>query len=366
MPTLAIPVTLLQLAATAIAAAAANIALPGCQSKCGELDIPYPFGTTAGCYRPGFKVTCNPKPGAGVAQRLMLGDAGGPVVLEISVPNSTVRIRSNTWFFAVGNTSMTRLAVVPAGGPFVLRPGRNRLVYIGCGFRASSWTPLGARAFNACSTSCWWEDDTRRIRSGRCDGVDCCNASIPTGLTSFRTQFQWAGEETGTPATSPCTSSGAAVVVVEKRWLHFRTNVLGLMMSLLAFGRASVLVAPAILDWAFDNSSTCAEATKRSVSGCVSKHSECVDSAGGALGYGCKCGEGYQGNPYVRDGCQRPSRHLHLSAGESGHLMLVFLCRRVKDDTGFPMVFFKGEVQFTFLNYHKSLIFNLQLRNWMV
>ena len=113
MPTLAIPVTLLQLAATAIAAAAANIALPGCQSKCGELDIPYPFGTTAGCYRPGFKVTCNPKPGAGVAQRLMLGDAGGPVVLEISVPNSTVRIRSNTWFFAVGNTSMTRLAVVP-------------------------------------------------------------------------------------------------------------------------------------------------------------------------------------------------------------------------------------------------------------
>ncbi|CAO2169567.1 unnamed protein product [Urochloa humidicola] len=141
MRTLVIAVTLLQLAAAAtVAAPAANVARPGCQSKCGELDIPYPFGTTAGCYRPGFKVTCDPKPGAGVAQILKLMNGDGPAVLEISVANSTVRIRSSTWFFAVGNTSMERLAVVPGGGPYVLSPKRNHLIHIGCGFNVSLWT----------------------------------------------------------------------------------------------------------------------------------------------------------------------------------------------------------------------------------
>ncbi|CAL5013356.1 unnamed protein product [Urochloa decumbens] len=192
MPALpiAVTVTLLQLAAAATVAAAAGapIALPGCQSRCGELDIPYPFGTTAGCYRPGFKVTCDPKPGAGVAQRLKLGNNGdGPAVLEISVENSTVRVRSTTWFFAVGNTSMARLAVVSDG--YMLNPKRNLLVHIGCGFRVSSWTTA------------------------------------------------------------------------------------------------------------------------------LGKHSECVDSTGNALGYVCRCSGDYQGNPYVRDGCRRPRRRLHLSAG---------------------------------------------------
>ncbi|CAO2211411.1 unnamed protein product [Urochloa humidicola] len=322
MRTPAIAVTLLQLAvaaAIAVAAAAANVARPGCQSKCGELDIPYPFGITAGCYRPGFKVTCDPKPGAGVAQKLMLNNGAGPAVLEISVANSTVRVRSSTWFFAVGHTRMARLAVVPDGGPYVLSRKRNRLVHIDCGFSVSLWTAAPAeRAFNTCSASCR-EDDPKKIRAGRCNGVGCCEVPIPagSGFTSFRAQFRWPGNNsTGCPGTSsPWIASGATMTTVDKSWWHDRTNVFGLKMSMLAFGKASGTVAPAILDWAFDNSSTCAEAERRSDSGCVSKHSECVDSAHGALGYTCKCGSGYQGNPYVRDGCERPKQLLHLSAG---------------------------------------------------
>ncbi|CAL4999659.1 unnamed protein product [Urochloa decumbens] len=325
----AIAVTLLQLAvaaaiAVAVAAAAAPFALPGCQSKCGELDIPYPFGTTDGCYRPGFKVTCDPKPGAGVAQRLKLGNNGdGPAVLEISVENSTVRVRSSTWFFAVGNTSMARLAVVPDGGPhppYVLNPKRNRLVHIGCGFRVSLWrvAPGAERAFNTCYASCR-EDDLRKIRSSRCEGHGCCDVPIPAGggLTSFSARFRWPGNNnTGCPKTSsPWIASGVTVAVVERRWWRDETNVFNLKMSMLAFGRASGAVAPAILDWVFDNNSTCTEVESTSDYGCVSKHSKCVDSTGSALGYVCKCSSGYQGNPYVRDGCQKPRRRLHLSAG---------------------------------------------------
>ncbi|CAO2207191.1 unnamed protein product [Urochloa humidicola] len=320
MRTLAIAVTLLQLAVAAdiaVAAAAATIARPGCQSKCGQLDIPYPFGTTAGCYRPGFKVTCVPKPGAGVEPTLKLGNNGdGPEVLEISVTNSTVRIRSTTWFFAVGNTSMARLAIVPDGEPhppYVLNPKLNRLVHIGCGFSVSLWAaaPGAELALNTCSASCR-DDEPRKIRSTPCEGFGCCDVPIPAGggLKSFSAQFRWLDDNiTGCPRrTSPWIVSGATVAAVEKRWWRDRINVFNLKMSMLAFGKASEMVTPAILDWVFENSSTCAEAVRRSDSGCVSKHSKCIDSAGSALGYVCRCGRGFQGNPYVRDGC-------HLSAG---------------------------------------------------
>jgi hypothetical protein len=282
--------------------------LPGCQSKCGELDIPYPFGISAGCYRPGFKVTCNRKPGVGVAQKLTLGDAAGPAVLEISVPNSTVRIRSVTWFFAAANTSMRRLADVPSAGagephPYVLSPKRNSLVHVGCGFRASSWTAHGARAFSNCSSSC--HKDDRRVPAQRCSGTGCCEARLPSGGLdgSFRTRLEWGTAERRVASPWIATDS-ASLFAAERVWWRDGTNSYTVKMSLLAFGKAGAVVVPAVLDWAFDKSSTCAEAAPRPDIGCASKHSECVDSDGGARGYVCKCGHGYQGNPYVRGGCQ--------------------------------------------------------------
>jgi len=69
------------------------------------------------------------------------------------------------------------------------------LVHIGCGFIASSWTPLEAeRPFNTCSSACP-EDTPQKIRYAKCDGYGCCEAPILTGgLTSFRAQFRWTGK----------------------------------------------------------------------------------------------------------------------------------------------------------------------------
>jgi hypothetical protein len=61
---------------------------------------------------------------------------------------------------------------------------------------------------------------------------------------------------------------------------------------------------PLVVNWAVGNE-TCMEANKNMESShvCLSKNSECIDAPNG-LGYRCICSQGYDGYPYLEEGCQ--------------------------------------------------------------
>jgi hypothetical protein len=89
--------------------------------------------------------------------------------------------------------------------------------------------------------------------------------------------------------------------------------VVPVKLTLLNSGNATSFVIPAVLDWTL-NESSCAAAAKGSDYGCVSKNSECLNSTSSAYGYVCRCNDGYNGNPYVPDGCQ--GSRMHIAAGK--------------------------------------------------
>uniref|UniRef100_A0A0E0LWJ3 Protein kinase domain-containing protein n=1 Tax=Oryza punctata TaxID=4537 RepID=A0A0E0LWJ3_ORYPU len=301
-----------------LAAPPAKIALGNCESTCGGVDIPYPFGTSYGCHRRGFRVTCDRthRP-----PKLFL-QSNGPEVLEISVRNATVRVRAVVWSFAAAGSNasdVVKVTVLPSNlRPYALSAARNALVVVGCGFQlqaAARPTTTTRTPFGSCAPSCPAAEPSG-LRHGRreCDGVGCCQAPIPAGITSsFHVNLSWLDRNaTAAPPPPSWVAPGARMVTVEKEWWSHRRNALAAKMSLLLSSArgADGLVIPAVLDWAL-NASSCAAAAKRSDFGCVSKNSECVNStSSAAAGYVCRCNDGYDGNPYLPGGCQDPRMRL--------------------------------------------------------
>lgn len=126
------------LGAAATASVTDDVALlPGCTSRCGNISIPHPFGVEPGCFLPGLNVTCRNST-SGVPE-LFLGD-GTLQVLEISIPNATVRINATFAYFPGSNgtypnniatTNRTWSSALGESGPYTLG-WRNKLIVLGC------------------------------------------------------------------------------------------------------------------------------------------------------------------------------------------------------------------------------------------
>ncbi|GJN02714.1 hypothetical protein PR202_ga20092 [Eleusine coracana subsp. coracana] len=267
---------------------------PRCRRQCGNVTVPYPFGIGAGCHHGatanGFRLRCD-------ARRRRLTVAGyGHVVAAISVPKAEATVLLNASRACYDRPSgrvvgRREKPMALNGSAFLFSSMKSKFVSIGCP-GLSYFFDGGGDYVTGCMSVC---RPSERALPGSCRGDDgCCQSTIPLGLDSYHPRlgsFRARGQETTFLENSTACSYA------------FMVDAMWFWLAGARFNRTGDFAVPVILDWAIRDAPGCAAARRDAGTyACRSAHAVCLESSNGP-GYICNCTDGYEGNPYVTDGC---------------------------------------------------------------
>ncbi|KAF0892647.1 hypothetical protein E2562_017627 [Oryza meyeriana var. granulata] len=282
----------------------ASGAMAQCQSitKCGGVDIFYPFGlSSSGCaMAPGFEVHCNDT-GNGVYKPFI---GRNVELLSIDVQHGQARVRTGI-SSACYNISSQEMD--PADEwylnltrtPYRFSDSANKFTVIGCRTLAYIADQDNVGKYMSGCVSVCRRADLKGVTNGTCSLKGCCQTAIPKGLDYYQVWFEKSMNTSGIYNQTPCSYA----VLMEASSFTFSTTYL---TSPHEFNNTYDGMAPVVLDWAIETANTCEEAEKSRTSyACKSDNSVCSNSSNGP-GYTCHCSQGYQGNPYLQgpNGCQ--------------------------------------------------------------
>jgi len=280
----------------AIAAMARSDTLhPHCQASCGNFSIPYPFGIGPDCYRDkSFEITCKPNIDNGTIMPYSGGINSSLAVFGFSLSQSQATMLkhlSYRCYNASGLMDYRSSGLNLTRTPFAISATRNKFTAIGCQTIAYVNGTNGSYV-SGCMSFCNKLDYSA---SGSCTGTGCCQTSLPENLVDYNSQFYSRGTNDSTWEFDPCSYS----FVADQDWFKFNISYLKGDYFKSQFRQG----VPLVLDWVAGNV-TCEQAKKNATSyACRSNNSDCSDSTH-SLGYTCNCSQGYEGNPYLDDGCQ--------------------------------------------------------------
>ncbi|KAL8159705.1 hypothetical protein V2J09_001242 [Rumex salicifolius] len=260
--------------------------LPGCIDRCGNMSIPYPFGTTPNCYLDDtFLITCDTTYDP---PKAFLGGSNINIT-EIMLLDGQIRIMSYIAHQCFKNGTLidseSNLDPYLTLAKFPLSYSKNKFTVVGCDVYASF---TGSQtASTGCSISC---SNLSDVVNGTCTGLGCCQMSIPKMALGTNIYLNSFYNHTNVSDFDPCSYA----FVVEESNYTFN--------SLDFFGLSKVVMFPVILDWSIGNQ-TCEEAIKDPTSYACKENSHCLVSDNGP-GYRCNCNHGYEGSAYLPNGCQ--------------------------------------------------------------
>lgn len=203
-------VLLLWLLHAPAAADAALTTVAGCPSKCGDVDIPLPFGIGDHCAWEGFDVVCNesfspPRPHTGNIE-----------IKEISVEAGEMRVYTPVADQCYNSSSTSAPgfgASLELTAPFLLAQS-NEFTAIGCNTVAFLDGMNNGSYSTGCITTCG-SVEAAAHDGEPCTGLGCCQVpSIPPNLTTLHISWNDQGFLNFTPIGTPCSYA----FVAQKDW----------------------------------------------------------------------------------------------------------------------------------------------------
>ncbi|KAG5248087.1 wall-associated receptor kinase [Salix suchowensis] len=271
---------------------ASSDAKPGCQEKCGNVSVPYPFGILepSCALNDNFFLNCSSN------------DEGHPELLfMINAPISNIELEGTVTVsiyaaFSCYNKRGIQTDFFPqsmafGSGPFMFSHTRNIFTAIGCdtfGQVTNYEFTYGAACLSICTEYVEMSDENP------CSGSGCCQTSIPKGLKSFDYSVSSSYNYTNVSGFNLC----GFAFLADKRSLKISDWPLSRTPK---YGK-DAYATDVVIEWIVENK-TCEQAKANTSAYACGANADCtypeIDQ-----GYRCSCNDGFEGNPYLQEGCQ--------------------------------------------------------------
>ncbi|XP_010248293.1 PREDICTED: wall-associated receptor kinase 2-like, partial [Nelumbo nucifera] len=286
--------------AKAAASSKLSLAKPGCQEKCGNLSIPYPFGIgdEPKCFlNEDFQFFCNTT--SDPPQLMMMHSiSDDKPILDISLQGqvATTMWAASECYAGEGNDLVVNTSSWELPEPYMLSDTRNRFITVGCDTSGILDGYNGEAFYIGCSSGCL--NDTKETLLPCDNGLGCCQSTIPKGITGLNISTESIFNFSYTWNINRC----GYAFMCDKDLMASQVSRLWSMGNNVKYLENFGIQTPIILDWAIRNK-TCEDVGGMEDNIVCGNNTYCTNSTNGP-GYLCHCLQGYQGNPYLPDGCQ--------------------------------------------------------------
>ncbi|KAF8024867.1 hypothetical protein BT93_F1890 [Corymbia citriodora subsp. variegata] len=266
---------------------------PGCANRCGNLTFSYPFGmnnTGDDCYfkeeSDSFLIFCDDS--TNPPTPYLFDKSTNITIVSISIEKHEISIMmfvaKDCYNSSGGSSYQNDPSIILA--IFPISAAKNKFIAVGCDTYAVFRGQQGSMYATGCLSSCGNISD---VINGSCSGIGCCETSIPRDAYQYNISVTSYHNHAGIWEFNPC----GYAFVAEDGFFSFSTGDLY---------NPPLNMVPIVLDWLIPNE-TCHDAKKNTTTYMCQENSYCTDAENGN-GYQCNCLEGFQGNPYLQNGCQ--------------------------------------------------------------